>query len=34
VPDAAVETGRVHPDEHLVVADLWLVDVSELEHVG
>jgi hypothetical protein len=34
VPNTLIDSGRVHPDEHLVVADYRLVDLPELQDVG
>jgi len=34
VPDALVDPGRVHADEHVVIADHRRVDLPELQDVG
>jgi hypothetical protein len=34
VPNALVDPGRAHPDEHLIVADGRLIDLPELQDVG
>jgi hypothetical protein len=34
VPDTRIDAGRLHPDQHIVLADHRQLDLPELQYIG